>query len=231
MSRSALLDQTSNVVNHLDADKNIIYTQSQGGALAVGLMFGPLGVLANMKMVEAKTKADTALLINKLDVKPRAMFADAAQKAGLVIGTSPQAARLTPYLYVSKVGEGRVLVSAALIVEQPSTADKWVGKYMFQTPRAYTLEQLSSLDANGSRELNQAVATGFSRLVQHLRDEKPGQAEFEKKIVFNSRMLFPVADLELAGSLVSDETDLVWLRTVGGVYALRKTDVSYQPAK
>ncbi len=232
MGRALALDETNHMVGHLDADKNIVYSQAQGGGgAAVGILLGPLGVLANVKMIESKTKSDVAVLVNKLNIKPATLFADAARKGGLKIGGAQQAARLSPYVFVSKIGDDRLLVLAALMVEQTAIPEKWTGKYMFQTARAYTLAQLSSLDANGSRELNDALSVGFARLVEHVRDEKPGQAELERKIAYKSRMIFPGADLDLPGSLIADEADLVWLRTFNGVYALRKTDLTYVPAQ
>ena len=47
-------------------------------------------------------------------------------------------------------------------------------------------------------------------------------------IKYHSRMLSPVMDIEMSGSLVADEDDVVWIRNNIGVYALRKADISYK---
>ena len=68
--------------------------QSGGGA-GLGILLGPLGALANGKLIESQTTADAALLNDKGNLMPRTLFADAAQKNGLVLGTSPEATRAT----------------------------------------------------------------------------------------------------------------------------------------
>ncbi|HVE52127.1 MAG TPA: hypothetical protein VNB23_01955 [Ramlibacter sp.] len=61
LERSPLLDQTSHTAMHLDRERRILYQQSLGGGgVGVGLLLGPLGVAANIAMIEANTKADVA---------------------------------------------------------------------------------------------------------------------------------------------------------------------------
>lgn len=226
LSRAAGVDVTNNTVRHLDKDKNIIYMQAEGGGgVGLGVLLGPIGVLANAKLVESKTVADVALLNEKVAVMPRVLFADAVQKNGLVLG-APQSSRATPYLYIAK-SEGKLLVLSSVILES-SGAEKWAAIYQYQLPVSYTVDELAGLDAAGMRTLQDAAANGFDKLVKHLAAEKQERIDQEPKILFHSRFLQPMLDVEMTGSLIDDEGDVIWVRNPNSVVALRKANITYK---
>ena len=228
LARAPGVDVTSHMVRHLDKDKNILYTQAAGGGgVGMGLLLGPLGVLANVKMIETRTGADVALLNDKVAVLPRALFAEAVQKNGLVLGSAPQSQRATPYLYIAKSEGDKLLVFSSLIMESGG-ADKWVGTYQYQLPVSYSVAELSSLDGAGAKTLRDAAADGFDRLVKRLAGEKQERIDQEQKILFHSRFLQPMLDVEMTGALIADEGEVIWVRNPGSVIALRKANIRYK---
>lgn len=228
LARSPLIDQTNHMTQHLDQDKNILYFQNfGGGGAAVGILLGPFGVAANMKMIESRTNEDVAALRGKIDIKPRAVFADVAAKQGLSIADTGAGARLTPYLYVSKAEDDKLLVSATVIVEQQGPAEKWVGKYLVQMPKTYSVKELAALDANGITQFQASLAASFGKIVAHMQAESPAGLALEQPVLFHSNLLAPRMDFEMQGNLIADSDGLVWIRTFGGVYAIRKDNVQY----
>lgn len=230
MARAPGVDVTNHMTRHLDVNKDIVYTQGAGGGgLGMGLLLGPLGVLANVKMIETRTVSDVATLNNKINIAPRTLFADALRKKGEALSDTPQANRATPYLYIAKTENDKLQVLSAIIVESNSTP-KWAGTYQYQLPMSYTVAELASLDAAGTRALSDAAANGFEQLLKRLAAEKQVRADQEQKRHFRSRLLQPVMDIEMHGQLVADEGDVVWVRNPGSVVGLRKANVTYKNA-
>lgn len=234
LSQSPLLESTNHMTQHLDKDKSVLYFQNYGGGGAgLGLLLGPIGVAANIAMIESNTKKDAEQLRDKVSVNPREIFAEVAQRHGLSISSTPtdQKPKVTPYLYVSKTEGDLLLLSSALIIEQGAGAEKWTGKYMYQLPMKYSVNELSKLGDNETAQLKDAVAMGFSQLVKNVSSESPERFAQEKKITFKSDLVNPRFDFEMIGSLISDDGDVVWVRTVGGVFALRRANVSFTVQK
>jgi hypothetical protein len=84
--------------------RNILYFQNYGGGGAgLGLLLGPIGVAANMSMIESNTKQEQ--LRDKIAIDPPAVFSAAAgagRNYRSLIGKCRRAARLT----VSLCGKG-----------------------------------------------------------------------------------------------------------------------------
>lgn len=227
LARTDTLDKTDHMTRHLNKDKNIVYTQMAGGGGAgLGLLLGPLGVLANVKLIESKTTAEVALLNDKIAVAPRTLFADAVRKNGMALDATPQAYRATPYLYITK-REDKLHVLSAMIVESGG-AEKWSATYQYQLPRSYSVEELANLDAAATRSLQEQAAAGFDKLVQRVAAEKQERIDQEPSILFRSRLLAPILDVELIGSLAGEEDDVVWVRNPGNVVGLRKANITYK---
>ncbi|MDK2126993.1 hypothetical protein [Parachitinimonas caeni] len=230
LGRSSLLDVTNNTQKHIDDKKNILYFQNQGGGgAAMGVVLGVIGAVANAAMIEGNTTKDVQQLKNRLVFDPRDIFKEAAERASLKIGAGSSVSQpiITPYVYVSKGDKDNLLVCAAVLVEASAPDSKWVGKYMYQAPRQYTIEQLANLDENSSLALKGSLAEGFEKIILHIGQENPEMLKAEKPITFRSELLSPRFDFEMVGNIISDDTEIVWLRTVGGVYAVRKSSISY----
>jgi len=232
LGSSPLLEQTSHMQQHLDKEKRILYFQNYGGGgAAVGLLLGPFGVAANMSMIEKATAADVDQLRGKVAVDPLQLFTEQAKQARITLReTAPGRTKLVPYLYVTKTEGERLLVAAALLIEQEGP-QKWVGKYMFQLPQTYSVSELSSLNENQREELIAATAEGYRALLSHLQAESAESIAKEQRLTFKSDFVFPRFDVEMIGSLIRRENDVVWVRTVGGVYAVRQKHVSVKLVK
>jgi hypothetical protein len=234
LSRSALVENTSHVTQHLDKDKSVLYFQNYGGGgVGLGLLLGPLGVAANVAMIEGVSKKDAEQLRDKISVRPREIFAEVAARQGLNVSAelASQKLKVTPYLYVSKTEGDILLVSSALIIEHEAGADKWTGKYMYQLPLKYSISELSKLGDGETAQLREAVAAGFAQLVTNIRAESPERLALEQKVLFKSDFVNPRFDYEMFGSLIAEDSSVVWIRTVNGVYALRKPNVSFTVQK
>lgn len=224
LSRSALLDQTSQTIAHLDSDRDILYMQEfGGGGVVTGLLFGPLGVAANVAMINAQTESDAELLKNKIGIKPRDVFIERAQQKALKLSDSAEA-KITPYLYVLKTNGEQMLVATALLIEQGDGKSKWTGKYMYQLPEKYSKQELANLDTSQRQQLSADVRQGFDVLLDYITNERPAMGE--RTITFKSDFLAPRLDFDLTGALISQNDDVAWVRTYGGIFALRKSNFS-----
>ncbi|HEX8612871.1 MAG TPA: hypothetical protein VF800_16400 [Telluria sp.] len=227
LGRSPLLDHNDHTIRHLDKENTVLYKQtSGGGGVGLGLLLGPIGIAANVSMIESRTKEDVALLQGKLNLDPRGWFSEAVGKNGITLGDGAAATRATPYFLIAKMEDERLVVSSAVIVEQQHGAAYWRGTYTYQIPQTYTVAELANLDAAGLRTLHASGALGFDALIKHIAQEKPEGFDKEPRILFRSRMLF-VVDADMPGALVADEGDVVWVRSFTGVHGLRKANMKY----
>jgi hypothetical protein len=227
LTRSEILDQTSHMSMHIDRNRRVLYEQSSGGGgAAVGLLFGPLGVLANVAAIERVTKADVAKLQDRVDVDPHALFQEVAGTNSIVRPPAGSGQlRLTPYLYILKAKGDKLLVSSALLVEQGLGAEKWTGRVMYQLPGSYAVAELATLDASGQTRLRSEAAEGFRAMLQQLSARQQANMPEGVPLQFRSELLDPQFDFELRGELMAESADLVWIRVRGGVFAVRKASI------
>jgi hypothetical protein len=226
LSRAPALEASSHLDRLVDTDKSILYHQTfGGGGVALGLL-GGLGVVANMAMIDSNTKADAAQLNDRIHVQPRALFADVARKEGLTLNDTVAGSKLTPYLYIVKLEGNKVLLAAAALVEQDGAAGKWQGKYMYQLPQAYSFDELKDLGDARTGELQTAVASGYAKIITQFRAENAERLAQEPQVRFKSDFMQQRSTYDMAATLAGEEGDVVWLRTSGGVYGLRKANVT-----
>ncbi|MBY0469299.1 MAG: hypothetical protein K2Q07_10015 [Burkholderiaceae bacterium] len=227
LGSSQLVQQTNHMTQHLNSEKTILYTQPYGGGgVGLGLLLGPIGVAANVAMIESATKADAQRLFGKILIDPIQSFTKSAKSAGIDL-TGSSSISVTPYLYVAKVSESSINIGVALISEQGSQPP---AKYMYQLPRTYTIEDLSSLDQTRQEELKFNVDSAFTRLAAfYLKDSGPSNAP-ESKIQFKSSFLAPRFEFVLQGTVAQKEDDVTWIRTFGGVYGLQSSTFSLSAA-
>lgn len=232
VARTALVDETNHMQKHVDRAKQIVYFQNFGGGGAgLGVLLGPIGVAANISMIDGVTQKDVDQIKDRIAIDPGALFTDAAKRHNLTASQGGDAPRVTPYLLLSKANETTVLAAAALIVEQGQGATLWRGKYMLQLPRSYSVAELAALDATGTEQLRQATAQGFDALLVRLQAEATARADGEKAITFKSDLLSPRFDFEMSGRLIADDGQLAWVRVIGGVFAVRKPNIQYTLSK
>jgi hypothetical protein len=217
-------------MQHLDSDKTIVYDQHfGGGGVGLGLLLGPLGAAANASMIESVTKEEAGRMLNRIPVHPRAVFAAVATKHQLDLSRQDTNSAITPYLHIVKTESGRLLLASAVIVEQQAGATKWTGRYVYQLPVSYTVAELADLPPAKASALQDAATLGFEQVVRRMQLEKQDSIATEKAITMRSDFLMPRFKYDLQASLIEDGGDVTWLRTMGGVYGLRKADVSVAP--
>ena len=233
LARAPVLEQTNHVFQHLDKEKSVVYFQPFGGSLAAGVLFGALGAAANVAVVESNTMKDVAQLRDRIPLRPTEIFTEVARKSQLKLHANSEGKILgiTPYLQVQKTEDASLLLSTVIIIEQNTGKEKWTGKYMFQLPVKYSIPELAQLNVDGASKLRLEVAQGFTKLVSYIQSESPEQLAQEEKIKFKSTFLSPQFDFEMDGALVSEESDVVWIRTFSGVYAIRKPFITWSTKK
>jgi len=226
VTHAASLDSVSNIQKHLNDDKDIVYHQEFGGGGAgLGILLGPIGAAANMSLIDANTQKDVDSLLNKIAVKPHDLFLEAA-KGQRIDGSGDMAKGkllLTPYVYVLKVEGGKLLVAAAILIERGAAEGKWSGKYMYQLPDSYSIGDFSHLDQAATDSLRNGLLAGYVKLLATVAKENRERVAGEKAITFKSNFLSPRADLTMSGHIVASDDDVTWVRSLSGVYALRKS--------
>lgn len=233
-THSPRLEATNHTTGHLNSDKTILYFQNYGGGGAgLGLLLGPLGVAANVSMIDSNTKKDIGLLGGKIDINPGVLLTAAAQSSGVVLSDSVggKAASVTPYLYVSRVDEGQLQLAAAMLVAHGTGAGQWNGKYMYQLPQRFSAQELANLSVESLAQLKAEAQKGYGALLSQIRSERQERQSLEQKVFFKSDLLSPRNDLQMLGSLISDEGSMVWLRTLDGVYGIHKSKVWFEIQK
>ncbi|WP_188564951.1 hypothetical protein [Undibacterium terreum] len=218
----------------LDPQQSVVYKQNQGGGGAgLGLLLGPIGVAANMKMIETKTDEDVARLKGKLGFIPSVALQQAASASGFslqsVAGT--QDVQVTPYILVSKTNETTVHVSAMILVESPGHPAKWSRSYRYQLAGKYSLDELATADAARNAALQEQATQAYGALLRHMNDESDASISQETAITFLSPYLTPRFEFEQRGSLIRVDTNRVWVRTTVEVAAVAPTDLSYKVVK
>lgn len=232
LAHAAIVEEPRHATRHLDDAKTIVYTQAQGGSLTAGLVFGALGALANMGMIDSQTGLDAARMKGKLRLEPRQLFLDAAIRQGLELADVGGAVRTgaTPYLSISKSPSGRLLAAAAVQLEQGSGADRWSGLYMYQLPSSYSLDELARPSEDLQRKLASETAQGFGELAAFLareegRKDASAKAPPEREFVFSTELLTPGGGYPMPARLIASSQDVVWCRTFDGVFALRRSSM------
>lgn len=233
LARSPLLEQTNQSFQHLDKEKSILYFQTFGGSLAAGVLFGPLAAVANLAVVESNTMKDVAQLRDRIPLRPAEIFTEIARKSPLNLraDSDGKIPGITPYLQVQKTEDASLLLATVIIIEQDTENKKWTGKYMYQLPLKYSIPELAQLNQDSISKLRLEVAQGFAKLVYHIQAETPGRLAQEQKIRFKSTFLSPQFDFEMDGALISEESDVVWIRTFSGVHAIRRPFITWATKK
>lgn len=230
LAHAAIVEEPRHATRHLDEAKTIVYAQTQGGSLTAGLVFGALGALANMGMVDSQTGLDAARMKGKLRLEPRQLFLDAAIRQGLELADvgGPAHTGATPYLSISKSPSGRLLAAAAVQLEQGSGAERWSGLYMYQLPSTYSLDDLARPSEDLQRKLAAETAQGFDELAAFIAREEAGRKDAsakappEREFVFSTELLGG-AEHSMPARLIASSQELVWCRTFEGVFALRRS--------
>lgn len=231
LAGAEVVKRTDHTTRHLNEEKSIVYSQNFGGGGAgLGLLLGPIGVAANISMIESATKADAAKMFGKVKIDAGALFQQAATAEQLTLqeGSAPTV-RLTPYLLVIKVNETTLNSAAALFIEAPGADGKpWMTKYVLQLPGSYSVDGMAALTDAQAATLRDDLRAGYQQLVAFYKRDTAELSAREQKVLFKSAFVNPRFDFEMAGSLIEQAGPQTWLRTYGGVFAIQKDAVTYK---
>lgn len=225
---------TNHMQQHLDDDMSVVYFQNQGGGgVGLGLLLGPIGVLANVKMIQGVTEGDVAKLKGKLTVDPKAALQEAQRttQSPLQIAATPGDVKVAPFLLVSKTDDATIQLSSVLMLEGMDGQTKWNRRYQYQLPGKYTLEQLSSLPAASVADIQSASIAAYGALLKHIAQEQQPAIALERRVTVKSAFLTPRFDFELQGTLIGEKDQRLWIRTPASVYAVDPSDVKYELTK
>lgn len=227
--RSPQLDQTNHTLQHLNSKKDIVYFQTYGGGgVGVGLMLGPLGVAANIKMIESSTMKDVAVLKDKISLDPAKIFMNSANKSGFAVRSpaSNKLYRLNPYVLVEKTENDVIMLASVVLVDYVGSKNKYQGRYLVQLPVTYSISELASLSAAKSSQLETLVGEGFSTLLSRMKAEATATPELEQNITSTSEFLTPRFKFEIPGKLIEKNDTYTWIRTSTGVFGVRNADIN-----
>lgn len=223
---SPVVEQGFNhTVKPLDDKNSVIYLQSFGGG-GVGLgLLGPLGVAANIKMIEANTDADLVLLKGKITVDPQSVFSTISQEfpALSLVANQDKAVRLTPLLNVVKLEDEQLLFGCTLVVDYTPTGTSWVGRYVYQIPlRLAKSDVANGLKPDQQREMDEAAKAGFRALARMYVDDMNGKLPSKRDLRFKSSFVMPRFSFEMIGQEIASDDARIGIRSIGVVYSLPK---------
>lgn len=177
---------------YLDKDESVIYFQNYGGGgVALGLLAGPLGVLANAKMIEGVTEADAAAMRGKLDVDVRERFR-ATLGAHPAFVADDNGAVFSPYLLVEKIDDAHIKFASMLVVDLSPAGTKWSRRYIYELPDTYTKAQLfSGLTAEQVQTIAAHLETGMNWTLSTFQKEARGELKPGKKQQASSEFVTP----------------------------------------
>lgn len=231
LAKSETIEKTNHMTQKINSEQSVFYFQNQGGGGAgLGILLGPLGAAANIKMIENTTIADVGKIKERINLNPEVALQQAANSTNFIVQSSVNNndIKVTPFVLISKTDETTVHVSAAVFFEGAEGQNKWTRRYQYQLPGKYTVDELSALSEDKMKEMQMASVTAYTMLLKHIAEERDESIALERKITFNSPYMSPRFDIEMVGSLVAEREGRVWVRTVMGVNAIAPEYVKYQ---
>lgn len=238
LAHSKVVEDERHGTRHLDAAKSIVYSQNfGGGGAALGLLLGPLGVAANISMIDSNTEADAVRLRGKLTLAPRELFLAAATQQGLEVvddaaaGATGAASRTlaTPYLFVSKTDNDRLLTAAAVRLEYGRAPTSGRASTCTSCLRrtSWTTWPASRPRCRPAWARRRPRASALAAFIAKEAPQQDGQAKggTERDFSYKSDLLTPRIEIEMNGRFIARSGDLIWFRSFGGVYAVRTSNI------
>lgn len=211
----------SHVSVNLNDEKTITYIQNfGGGGVGVGLLLGPIGVLANIEMIEANTEEDKALLYGKFPLDIYQTFNKVSAAANL----SEQAqatSKISPYLLVVR-DEGEVLrMATVMTVELAQENGKpWSGMYLYQLDKTYAKADIAAgFDALQQAELQALVEEGFAQAIELYDADRQNALVSDTAVEFESSLITPRIAIAQRGEIIQKQAERTVLRGVNAIYS------------
>lgn len=217
----------------LDDARTVLYLQTYGGSVGVGLLLGPFGVAANAAAMGNKTKEEAALLKGKLPWDPAALYAEVAKGRPELSGTGDKAAvRVSPQLLVVKTEGDVLLLGCALQVDHRPAGQEWKATYLYQTRQRFPLAEAAKGLAPAQLQAAEAeLRAGFQALTALYFDDLRGKLGPGKDVTYKSDFVTPRFVIEWKGKEVPGPGDRVVLRAVGAMLSLPRDAVQVAVAR
>ena len=207
----------------LNDDKTVLYLQNHGGGgVAVGLLLGPLGVLANVEMIKAQTEKDAAILKDKLSVNVSGDFSKALTTEPMVaLIDSPTSALISPYLFVVNVDNDHIHFAALVVVDYGPSGSKWTRQYIYELPDVYGKSQIATgLSESQLAALSDHLLIGFQWDVRTYVLDAAGTFKPQESAKLGSDFVTPRIQIQLAGHKFDAGPGRLGFATPLAVYSL-----------
>lgn len=221
---------------HALEKQGLYVLQTSGGSAAVGVLFGPLGVMANKANIESRTRelGEAAARSNLLQLVP----VDEAMTAWKGLSETPPtvnaaqagALQVAPYLLLYVDDDRKNLYTVAgLRVLAPAKADNkaWNGNYNYAVERVLPVDRLASASPGAEFEAYRAeIQEGYRQLrAELLADLDPKAANKQGTVASVQAPILKSTLMGFAG-FTSGEADLA----SNGRLVMRVNMDNYGPA-
>ena len=191
------------------------YQNYGGGGVIVGALFGPIGVLTNMAMINSNTDNDIAALSGKISLDPIEITKQAiTQNEKFVESKSPANDFLiSPYIIIVK-GDNESLHFSS-VVDVASGA--WKGRYSYHLASRLPLSKLTSgLSPAEASKIKADIEHGFQQALALFESDIAGTLQPMKEISFYSEPVSPRIKMIVPAKLIKDENNEVVVLGPGG---------------
>jgi hypothetical protein len=179
----------------IDTKHSELYMQNQGGGgAAVGVLLGPIGVLANVAAIKKQTETDSTLLQNKLPIDVQHLFVTSMAGAPTVarVEGNATAPSLAPLLYVVKLDDAHIRFASLVYVKSAFDGKPWSRQYVYELPDSYGKDELArGLSANQLARLAADAEAGFQWIAATYLSDVSGTFHPQQKSVIHSDFVTP----------------------------------------
>lgn len=227
---SEALKLSSNVISHLNDQQDIIYVQNfGGGGVAVGVLLGPLGVLANVAAIQSETNADVELLHGKIAFDPQSALRAVAPNYGIELAhDSPHAVNLTPYVQVVRDDQKQLLFGTGLIITTTLNDGRpYSARYFSQTELSFSKQQVADgLDDAQQQQLQQVLQDSIAYTVELYLSDRKGEFSSTEIVRFESEFISPRIMFTQQGHLLRNDSQRLIVRSFDHVLSLPQSAVT-----
>lgn len=201
----------------------MFFRQTSGGSLAVGLLLGPIGVLANSvnidRITDSMGKSGTDSSLYTVDALTEARMAWAMAKPTPDGASVSDTVTVKPFilLYVADEESGINTMVSARVESSRSLSDEhskpWVGIYSYVLSDTLPLDALKGpMSAEKLEQYRASVRIGYSEIRSELERDLKGGTPPKRKIAW---VKSPVLGLGLPGDIEVDQSGRLSLRVSG----------------
>lgn len=188
---------------YLDAKQSELYMQNLGGGgVGLGVLLGPLGVLANVAAIKKQTENDAAQLQGKLPLDVQRLFVESLASAPTLkqVGGTASVTSLAPLLYVEKIDDAHVRFASLLYVKSSLDDKPWIRQYMYELPDSYSRDELEhGLDSDQLDHLAADAEVGFQWIAATYASDVAGSFQPREPGVIHSYFVTPRIQIPFRG--------------------------------